>query len=153
MGSAPAPKESNGETGMVIDWSRWSVFSLSAPTDVHMAPVTLADVEAQPSPLEHMCRPLNHHCFCHDCRLPVSWCAPPTAMTLGFSSVSFSASTFYSPGKFPRAPQAFSHMTPLRTLWLSRESSFIHARCCSHHRELYLAFPLAESWAEIKTYF
>lgn len=75
MGSAPAPKESSGETGMVIDWSRRSVFSLSAPTDMHVAPVILADVEAQPSPLEHMCRLLNHHRFCHDCRLPVS-CVP-----------------------------------------------------------------------------
>lgn len=65
----------------------------------------------------------------------------------------FLSSMLYYPGKFPWAPQDFSHMTPLRALWLSRESSFIHTQCCSHHRELYLAFPLAESWAEIRTYF
>lgn len=118
MGSAPAPKESSRETGMVIDCftqcrvmlrllrrrriqSRRSMFSLSTSTDVHMAPVILVDVEAQPSPLVHMCRLLDHHRFCHECCLPVSWRAPPTAMTLGFSLVSFSPSMLYYPGKFP----------------------------------------------------
>ena len=82
--------------------SRWSMFSLSASTDMHMAPVILVDVEAQSSPLVHMCMLLDHHCFCHECWLPISWCAPPTAMTLGFSLVSFSPSMLYYPGKFPR---------------------------------------------------
>lgn len=104
--------------------SRWSMFSLSASTDMHMALVILVDVEAQSSPLVHMCRLLDHHRFCHECCLPVSWRAPLTAMTLGFSLVSFFPSMLYFPGNFPRAPQDFSHMTPLRAVWLSRESFF-----------------------------
>lgn len=129
-----------------------SMFRLFPPTEVHMSPVshsfwgstfhTSACVQA-PVPGFLLSGMLCSHLFTRptypDIRPQLS-----KLSLLGCSSI---------PEEFWQATQDLTQVVPLRTPWLSRENSFTHIHCYSHHRKLYLAFPLVESWAEIRTYF